>query len=433
MADAARLDVEKVRADFPILDRVVHGKPLVYLDSAATSQKPRAVIDATRRFYEEENANIHRGIYRLSAEATELYDAARARVAGFIGARVPGEIVFTRGTTESINLVARSFLRPRLRPGDEILVTELEHHSNIVPWQLVAREAGAVVRAAPISAGHELDLETFATLLGDRTRLVAITAVSNAIGVRTPLESVVRLARERGIPILVDGAQQVLHHPVDVAGLGCDFYAFSGHKMLGPTGIGVLYARDSLLEAMEPYQGGGDMIETVSIERSTWAAPPARFEAGTPNIAGAVGLAAAIEYLQSLTAGAPDEQGRARSPSVPAALDEACSALTIHDDGLVRLATERLVGEFPEIVVFGKAAMRTGVVSFALPGLHPHDIGTVLDAEGICIRAGHHCAQPLMRRLGVPATARASFALYNTEDDVEALVRGLHRARKVLA
>lgn len=430
-ASAPRPDPARVRADFPILSRRINGKPLVYLDSAATSQKPRAVIDAVRHFYEAENSNIHRGVYRLSAEATARYDDARAVVAGFLHARHPHEVIFTRGTTESINLVARSFLRPRLRPGDEIVVTALEHHSNIVPWQLVAAEAGAVLRPAPINEDHALDLDAFERLLSDRTKMVAITGVSNAIGVVTPLDRVVALARQRGIPVLVDGAQMAPHGWVDVAQLDCDFFACSGHKMFGPTGIGVLYGRESLLEAMEPYQGGGDMIDTVTFERSTWAPLPAKFEAGTPNIAGAVGLAAAIRYLDSLAESPVQDDGTPYPPGVHATAEEIRHGIGQHDSELVEFATSRLIEDFPEITIFGEATRRAGVVSFVFDGIHPHDIGTVLDDDGICIRAGHHCAQPLMRQLGVPATARASFALYNTHDDVEALVRGLHRVREI--
>lgn len=430
-ANTPRPDPVRVRADFPILSRSINGKPLVYLDSAATSQKPRAVIDAVRHFYEAENSNIHRGVYQLSAEATARYDDARATVASFLHARHPHEVIFTRGTTESINLVARSFLRPRLHAGDEIVVTELEHHSNIVPWQLVAAEAGAVLRPAPINEDHALDLDAFERLLSDRTKMVAITGVSNAIGVHVPLPAVIRLAHQRGIPVLVDGAQMVPHGWVDVAELDCDFFACSGHKMFGPTGIGVLYGRESLLEAMEPYQGGGDMIDTVTFERSTWAPLPAKFEAGTPNIAGAVGLAAAIRYLDSLAESPVQDNGTPYPRGFSTTAEGIRHGIGYHDSELVEFATSRLIEDFPEITIFGEATWRTGVVSFALDGVHPHDIGTVLDNDGICIRAGHHCAQPLMRRLGVPATARASFALYNTQDDVEALIRGLHRVKEI--
>ena len=402
------LDVERLRRDFPILAQRVRGKPLVYLDNAATSQKPRSVIDAVSRFYASENANIHRGVHYLSERATVAYDAVRERVARFVNAASASEIVFTRGTTEGINLVAQSWARSRLRPGDEILITEMEHHSNIVPWQLVAGQTGASVRAVPLTDAGELDLSGFDRLIGDRTRVLAVTHVSNALGTINPLRWIVSRARERGVITVVDGAQSAPHLAVDVQALGCDFFAFSGHKVLGPTGVGVLYGRSDLLEAMPPWQGGGDMIETVTLERSTYAAPPARFEAGTPMIAEVIGLGAALEYIESVGLG----------------------AIGSWEEELLGYATER-VRALDGVRLIGTAREKAAVLSFVVAGVHPHDVGAVLDDDGIAIRAGHHCAQPVMRRFGVPATARASFAFYNTRDDVDALVRGLTRVRTV--
>jgi cysteine desulfurase/selenocysteine lyase len=404
------LDVERLRQDFPILSRRVRGKPLVYLDNAATSQKPRRVIDAVSRFYGSENANIHRGVHYLSEQATLAYDAVRARVARLLNAAMPSEVVFTRGTTEGLNLVAQSWARPRLRAGDEILITEMEHHSNIVPWQLVAGQTGAVVRAVPVTEIGELDLTAFDRLLTDRTRILALGHVSNALGTINPVRWMVARARERGVVTVVDGAQSVPHLAVDVQSLGCDFFAFSGHKVLGPTGVGVLYGRADRLEAMAPWQGGGDMIETVTLERSTFAPPPARFEAGTPMIAEVIGLGAAVEYV--------DEVGHA--------------AIGAWEEELLGYATER-VRELNGVRLIGTAREKAAVLSFVVEGVHPHDVGAVLDDDGVAIRAGHHCAQPLMRRFGVPATARASFAFYNTRDEVDALVRGLIRVRSVFA
>jgi cysteine desulfurase/selenocysteine lyase len=404
------LDVERLRQDFPILSQRVRGKPLVYLDNAATSQKPRRVIDAVSRFYSVENANIHRGVHFLSEQATVAYDAVRARVARFLNAATPSEIVFTRGTTEGINLVAQSWARNRLAPGDEILITVMEHHSNIVPWHLVAGQTGAVVRAVPVTDVGELDLAAFDRLLTDRTRILALTHVSNALGTINPVRWMVARAREREVITVVDGAQSVPHLPIDVQALGCDFLAFSGHKVLGPTGVGVLYGRADRLEAMPPWQGGGDMIETVTLERSTFAPPPARFEAGTPMIAEVMGLGAALDYI--------DEIGHA--------------AIGAWEEELLGYATER-VRELDGVRLIGTAREKAAVLSFVVEGVHPHDVGAVLDDDGIAIRAGHHCAQPLMRRFGVPATARASFAFYNTRDEVDALVRGLIRVRSVFA
>jgi cysteine desulfurase/selenocysteine lyase len=404
------LDVERVRQDFPILSRRVRGKPLVYLDNAATSQKPRRVIDAVSRFYGSDNANIHRGVHYLSEQATLAYDAVRAGVGRLLNAAMPSEVVFTRGTTEGINLVAQSWARPRLKAGDEILITEMEHHSNIVPWQLVASQTGAVVRAVPVTDTGELDVGVFDRLLTDRTRILALGHVSNALGTINPVRWMVSRARERDVVTVVDGAQSVPHLPIDVRSLGCDFFAFSGHKVLGPTGVGVLYGRADRLEAMAPWQGGGDMIETVTLERSTFAAPPARFEAGTPMIAEVIGLGAALEYLE--------EVGHA--------------AIGAWEEELLGYATERM-RELSGVRLIGTAREKAAVLSFVVEGVHPHDVGAVLDDDGVAIRAGHHCAQPLMRRFGLPATARASFAFYNTRDEVDALVRGVARVRSVFA
>jgi cysteine desulfurase/selenocysteine lyase len=402
------LDVERLRQDFPILSQRVRGKPLVYLDNAATSQKPRTVIEAVARFYATENANIHRGVHYLSERATQAYDEVRRRVAGFLNAASPAEIVFTRGTTEAINLVAQAWARGSLRPGDEILLTGLEHHSNIVPWHLVAGQTGAVVRAIPVNDIGELDLAAFDRLLTDRTRLLAVAHVSNALGTINPVRWMIARARDRGVVTLVDGAQAVPHLPVDVQALGCDFFAFSGHKVFGPTGVGVLYGRAERLDAMPPWQGGGDMIETVTLERSTFAPPPARFEAGTPMIAEVIGLGAALAYIEGV--GQP--------------------AIGAWEEELLGYATERM-RELEGVRLIGTAREKAAVLSFVVEGIHPHDVGAVLDDEGIAIRAGHHCAQPLMRRFGVPATARASFAFYNTRNEVDALIRGLHRVREV--
>jgi cysteine desulfurase/selenocysteine lyase len=403
-----RLDVGAIRRDFPILATAMHGHPLVYLDSAASSQKPRAVLDAERRFYETTNANIHRGVYALSAEATRQYDVARAKLAAYLGAAHPHEVIFTRGTTEAINLVAQSWGRAHLRRGDEILLTEMEHHSNIVPWQLVAEQVGAVVRAAPVTDSGELDLDAFARLLTDRTRVVAVAHVSNALGTINPVRRIADLAHAAGAILVVDGAQAAPHLPLDVQALGADFFACSSHKMLGPTGVGALYGREELLDAMPPWQGGGDMIDTVSFVGSTWAPLPAKFEAGTPNIAGAIGLGAAVDYIEAI--------GRER--------------IAEHEHQLLAYASSRVAG-VPGLRIVGTAPLKASVLSFVMDGIHPHDIGTVLDSDGVCIRAGHHCAQPLMKRLGVPATARASFAVYNTEADADALVASLRRAREL--
>jgi len=409
-AQRTSLDVNTIRADFPILQRRVHGRPLVYLDNAATTQKPRAVIDRLVRYYEEENANIHRGVHTLSVEATDAYDAARDRVRQFLHAADAREIVFVRGATEAINLVARSFGGTQIRQGDEIVVSEMEHHSNIVPWQMICEEKGATLQVVPITDSGEFRLDAYEQLLNARTRIVAVTHVSNALGTVTPVAEIVRLARDRGIPVLIDGAQAVAHMDVDVRALGCDFYVFSGHKVFGPTGIGVLYGRLPLLEAMPPYQGGGDMIRSVTFERTLYNEVPYRFEAGTQHIAGVVGLAAAIDYLSDL------------------GLDRVAA----HEHELLAYGTEALT-TIPGLRLTGTAAQKAGILSFVMDDVHPHDIGTILDREGVAIRAGHHCCQPLMARLGVPATARASLALYNTRAEIDALVSALRKVREVFA
>jgi cysteine desulfurase/selenocysteine lyase len=403
---AGVLDVGRIREDFPILSQITRsGHPLVYLDNAATSQKPRPVIDAIAGFYRSGNANIHRGLYELSERASAAVDEARNRVARFLGAPSAAEIVFTRGTTEAINLVAQSWGRSTLRSGDEVLVTGMEHHSNLVPWQLVCQQTGARLRAVPITDRGELDLEAFDRLLGDRTRLLAVGHVSNALGTVNPVRELTARAHAKGALVLVDGAQSAPHLPIDVGELGCDFFAFSGHKLYGPTGVGVLYGRAAILAEMPPWQGGGDMIDQVTLEHSTWAAPPARFEAGTPPIAEIVGLAAALDYIESI--------GRDR--------------IGAWECELLRLATAR-IGALPGVRLVGTAPDKAAVLSFLLEGVHPHDLGTILDDQGVAVRAGHHCAQPVMARFGIPATVRASFAFYNTPDEIESLVRGVQRA-----
>jgi len=397
-------DVEAVRRDFPILSRTVYEKPLVYLDNAASAQKPRSVIDAEREVYETGYANIHRGVHWLSVHATDAYDAAREKARGLLNAAEAREIVFVRGTTEAINLVAQSYGRRHVGPGDEILITALEHHSNIVPWQLLAEEKSARLRVAPITDTGEIDLDAMERLLSPRTRIVSIAHLSNALGTILPLERIVEMAHARGVPVLVDGAQAAPRLPLDVRRLGCDFYAFSSHKLYGPTGVGVLYGRSELLEAMPPYQGGGDMIRSVTFEKTTFNALPYKFEAGTPNIAGGIAFGAAIDYVTGL----------------------GLERIEAHEADLLRYATEALL-EVPGLRIIGRAREKAGVLSFVLEGVHPHDIGTVLDREGIAIRTGHHCAQPVMDRYGLPATARASFGLYNTREEVDALVRAIHK------
>jgi cysteine desulfurase/selenocysteine lyase len=394
------------RAEFPILAQQVHGKPLVYLDNANTTQKPREVIETLARFYREDNANIHRATHLLSERATRLYDEARGKVQRFIGAADPREIVFTRGCTEAINLVAWSYARPRLQPGDRIVVTHMEHHSNIVPWQMVCQATGAGLDVVPMDDRGVLDLEVYERLLGPRTKIVALIHVSNALGTINPVREMVAMARDRGTATLVDGAQSVPHMPVDVGALGCDFFTFSGHKMYGPTGTGALYGRFEVLDAMPPWMGGGDMIASVTFEHTEYAGVPSRFEAGTPNIAGVVGLGAAVDFL-----------GR---------FDMAAVAAYEHE--LLVDATERLAS-IAGVRIIGQAPDKAGVLSFVIDGVHPHDIGTVLDREGIAIRTGQHCAQPVMDRFGLTATARASFGLYNDADDVDALVAGVRRVQ----
>jgi cysteine desulfurase / selenocysteine lyase len=403
-------DVEQVRRDFPLLQTTMRGKPIVYLDNAATSQKPRAVIARTEQYYAAENANVHRGVYELSERATAAYEGAREKARAFLNAASTREIIFVRGTTEAINLVASSFGHRELQPGDEVLITAMEHHSNIVPWQLICAERGATLRVVPMNKRGELLMDEFARLLGAKTKLVAVAHVSNSLGTINPVAEIVRQAHARGVPVLVDGAQAAPHGPIDVRELGVDFYTVSGHKMFGPTGIGVLYGAAERLEALPPYQGGGDMIKTVTFARTTYADLPARFEAGTPNIAGAVGLGAAIDYLQTL-----DWQ-----------------AIQAHETDLLGYATERLAA-VPGVELVGTAAHKASVVSFTVRGVHPHDVGTIVDQEGVAIRTGHHCTQPVMDFFGVPATARASFAFYNTRGDVDALVNAVRKVTRVFA
>ncbi|MEX2532278.1 MAG: cysteine desulfurase [Gemmatimonadota bacterium] len=408
---AGELDPERIRHDFPALHQVVNDRPLVYLDNAATTQKPLAVIEAVDGYYRRDNANVHRGLHELSRRATEAYEGARERVARWIGATDVGEVIWTRGATEAINLVASAWGSTNLREGDEILLTVQEHHSNLVPWQLLAGRTGATLRYLEIDEEGRLELDALPGILdGGRVRIAALSHASNALGTINPVAEIARQVHEAGALLLVDGAQGAAHHRVDVSRLGADFYAFSGHKMCGPTGVGILWGRRELLEAMEPYQGGGEMISEVSRDGSTWADLPHKFEAGTPNIAGAVGMAAALDYLQEI---GPDR-------------------ILAHEQALVARALDRLQG-IDGIRLFGPAdpTGRTGVVSFTMEGAHPHDIATILDAEGIALRAGHHCAQLVMKRYGVPATARASFYLYNTQDEVDRLVDGLGSVREI--
>jgi cysteine desulfurase/selenocysteine lyase len=407
---SAALDIERIQRDFPILDQTIHGKKLVYLDSAATSQKPRAVIDAIVRYYEHDNANIHRGVHTLSVRATEAHDEARETVRRFIQAADANEIIFVRGATEAINLVAQTYGRANVGAGDEVLITAMEHHSNIVPWQILCEEKSAHLRVVPINDAGELELDAFEKLLSPRTRIVAAAHVSNALGTVNPLRKIIQLAHAHDVPVLVDGAQAVPHLPVDVQALGCDFYAFSGHKVYGPTGIGVLYGKEEILAEMPPYQGGGDMISSVTFEKTTYNVVPYKFEAGTPDIAGAIGLGAALEYISRM----------------------GMDRIAAHEHDLLTYATEQ-VGALPGVRLIGTAKERAGVLSFVMEGVHPHDLGTILDREGIAIRTGHHCAQPVMDRFGIPATARASFAVYNTRQDVDALVEGMRKAHEVFA
>jgi cysteine desulfurase/selenocysteine lyase len=403
-------DPERVWRDFPILAREVHGQPLVFLDSAASSQRPASVIAAVDAYEKLHHANVHRGVHQLSQEATQMFEHARQRVRAFVNAASTREVIFTRGTTESINLVAQSFARPRLRRGDEILLTALEHHANIVPWQLVAEQTGASIKVANMDRRGVVSIDDVAANLNERTRIVACAHVSNALGTVLPVREITRLAHARGAVVLIDGAQAVPHQRVDLAKLDCDFYAFSAHKMYGPTGVGVLVGRESLLESMPPWQGGGDMILTVSFEKTTFNELPFKFEAGTPNISGAVGMAAAIDYIDSL----------------------GIENIHAHEQRLLRLATEKLA-RVPGLTIIGTAPDKAAVISFTLDGIHPHDLGTILDAEGVAVRTGHHCAMPVMDFFNVPATARASFACYSRESDIDALIRALAKAREVFS
>ncbi|HEX6828092.1 MAG TPA: cysteine desulfurase [Burkholderiales bacterium] len=409
-AGRRRADPYRWREDFPILRTKVHGRPLVYLDNAATSQKPLAVIEAEDRYYREYNSNIHRGVHALSQQATDAYEKARARIQKYLNARSSHEIVFVRGATEALNLVTQSFGRPRLKPGDEIIVSAMEHHSNIVPWQLVCEQTGAVLKVVPMSDAGEFLFEEFERLLGPRTRIVSVTHVSNALGTILPVKRIIEVAHAQGVPVVLDGAQAIPHARVDVQALDCDFYAFSGHKVYGPTGIGVLYGKEKHLEAMPPWQGGGDMIRTVSFEKSTWNDLPYKFEAGTPHIAGGIGLGVALDYLAGI----------------------GVEAVAAHEHDLLEYATG-LVSEIPGLKLIGTAPEKAGVLSFIMDHAHPHDVGTILDHQGVAIRAGHHCAMPVMDRFNIPGTARASFALYNTREDVDALVAGIHRVKELFA
>lgn len=405
----AELDVQAIRAEFPILERTVRGKPLVYLDNAATSQKPRFVLDAITRYYEDENANIHRGVHYLSELATADYENSRVRAQRFLNAAKSNEIIFVRGATEGINLVAQTYGRTHVGAGDEVLITAMEHHSNIVPWQMLCAEKGAKLRVTPINDRGELLIDEFEKLLGPRTKIAAFTHVSNALGSINPVRRMTEMAHRRHIPVLIDGAQAVPHMAVDVQAIDCDFYAFSGHKVYGPTGIGVLYGKAALLDAMPPYQGGGDMISSVTFEKTTYNKLPYKFEAGTPDIAGVIGLGAALDYVT----------------------DVGMDAIAVYENELLEYGTEKL-STIPGLRLIGTAAEKAGVLSFVLKDIHPHDVGTILDQEGIAIRTGHHCSQPVMDRFGIPATARASLAIYNTREDIDALAKGIERVREVL-
>jgi len=407
---AAAFDVQAIRRDFPILHQTVHGHPLVYLDNAATSQKPMVVIDAIRNYYSVDNSNIHRGVHELSERSTRHYEEGRIHIQRFLGAADPREIIFVRGTTEAINLVAWTYGRTRIHAGDEILISALEHHSNIVPWQILCEENGAVLKVAPVDDRGELDMEAFARLLNDRTRLVSVAHISNVLGTVLPIRKIVDLAHARGVPVLVDGAQAAPHMRVNVQELGCDFYAVSGHKLFGPTGIGVLYGTTALLEKIPPFMGGGDMIRSVTFEKTTYNALPYKFEAGTPNIEGAIGLSAAIQYINGI------------------GMDN----IVAHEHDLLLYATEKL-SRIDGLRIIGTAKEKAAVISFVLEGIHPHDVGTILDRQGIAVRTGHHCAQPLMDRFGVTATTRASFAFYNTREEVDALVAGIAKVKEIFA
>jgi cysteine desulfurase/selenocysteine lyase len=407
-ANAPPLDVERIRRDFPILRQRVHGKPLVYLDNAATTQKPQAVIDAISTYYSEENSNIHRGVHYLSEKATEAYEGARVKVKEFLGASSVHETIFVRGSTEGINLVAQSYGRAFLKDGDEIIISAMEHHSNIVPWQMLCGQVGARLRVVPINHDGEMLIDEYARLLGPKTRFVSVAHVSNALGTVNPVKQIIEMAHAHNAPVLVDGAQAAPHVKVDVQELGCDFYVFSGHKLYGPTGIGVLYGREGLLEAMPPYQGGGDMISLVTFEKTHYNSLPYKFEAGTPHIAGGIGLGAAIDYINGV----------------------GIDSVAAHEQDLLAYAT-RLLSGIDRLRIVGTAREKASVLSFVLDGVHAHDIGTILDREGVAIRAGHHCAMPVMQRFGVPATARASFACYNNREEVDALARAIGKVSEV--
>ena len=409
-SSAVAIDVAAVRRDFPILSRQVHGRPLVYLDNAASSQKPRSVIEAERSLYEGYYANVHRGVHSLSMESTDAYEAGRVKAQAFLNAASTREIIFTRGTTEAINLVAATFGRSRVGAGDEVLVSGLEHHSNIVPWQMLCEEKGARLRSVPINDDGEVVLEELERLLTPRTRILGMAHVSNALGTINPVAQIVEMAHARGVPVLLDGAQAAPHVAVDVQALGCDFYALSGHKIYGPSGIGVLYGKASLLEEMPPYQGGGDMILSVSFEKTTYNELPYKFEAGTPNIAGVVGLGAALDWVSGI----------------------GIDRIAAHEHDLLEYGTARLL-EVPGLRIIGTARDKAAVLSFVVDGVHPHDMGTVLDYEGVAVRTGHHCAQPVMERFGVPATTRASLAVYNTKPEIDVLVAGIEKAREMFA
>ena len=410
VSNNAPLDAAQVRKDFPILHQLVNGKPLVYLDNGATSQKPQCVIDALVRYYTTDNANVHRGVHTLSQRATDDYENARSKIRSFVNAASDQEIIYTRGTTESINLVAQTFGKQHIGPGDEIIVSNMEHHSNIVPWQILCEEKGSKLRVVPIDDSGELLVDEFEAMLGPRTKLVSITHVSNALGTIVPAKHIVELAHAQGVPVLLDGAQAVPHMQVDVRSLDCDFYVFSGHKLFGPTGIGVLYGKAELLDSMSPYQGGGEMIKSVTFEKTLYADLPYKFEAGTPNIAGAIGLGEAIDYVEAL----------------------GFDRIMAHEQELLDYGT-RALSSIEGVQIIGTAAHKSGILSFIMDGVHPHDIGTILDAEGIAVRTGHHCAQPVMERFQIPATARASMAMYNTKEDIDALVLGIDRVIEVFS
>ena len=405
-----QFDVDKIRADFPVLGQMINGKPLVYLDNAATSQKPQSVIDSLVNYYSTENANVHRGVHTLSQRATDDYEEARAKIRRFINAEKDEEIIFVRGTTEGINLISQTFGRSCISEGDEIIISSMEHHSNIVPWQILCQEKGAKLRVVPVNDIGELLLDEYERLFTANTKLVSIVHQSNALGTINPAKEIVDIAHGHGVPVLLDGAQAIAHLGVDVRDLGCDFYAFSGHKLYGPTGIGVLYGKGSLLEEMPPYQAGGEMIRSVTFEETLYNTLPNKFEAGTPNIAGAIGLGAAIDYVGAI------------------GMDE----ISVYESELLQYGTDRLSG-IEGLKIIGTADKKGSVISFIMEGVHPHDIGTILDAEGIAIRTGHHCAQPLMDRFGVPATARASLAFYNTKEEIDVLVRGIDRVIEVFS